>query len=253
MLLPVVQFQLLFLPGVLPILLVPLIWWLVPGGAPAGGAEDASARRSRIMQLLAPDVRRTTILFWVASFLSFALLFSSTAWLPTVMVRLGYDLGSALEFMLAFTTGAVVGGIALAAIADRGHQRTVTWGMFALAAVALFVLSTPQPRPILLVAAALAGIGSQAVQSMIMACQSAFYPPHVRGTALGASNAVGRLGAILGPTYLSIVTSLDGSPRAPFFAFIVLAVLGAIAIALLPRHLESSSEPVPAPAAGTAV
>lgn len=248
-LLPEVHFQLLFLPGVLPILVVPLIWRFVPAGSPSEGPAGPMIQRNRVLQLLAPDLRRTTILFWVASFLSFALLFSSTVWLPTVMVRAGYDLGSALEFTIAFTVGAVIGNVALAPIADRGHLKVVTLGMFVIAAIALLALSTPQPRPILLVVSALAGVGAQAVQSMIISCMGAFYPPRLRGTGLGVGTGVGRLGAIAGPIYLSVVTSFSDAARAPFFAFIVIAILGAIVISLLPRKLESSDEPAQAAAA----
>lgn len=250
-LLPGVHFQVLFLPGVLPILLVPLIWWLVPGEAPAGSPTEASSKRNRVFQLLAPGVRRTTILFWIAAFLSNALLFSTTIWLPTVMVRAGYDLGSSLEFLIAFTIGATFGGIAVAPIADRGHLRTVTFSLFVLAAIALFVLSTPQPRPILLVVSALAGLGSLSSLNMIIACMSAFYLPALRGTGLGIGLGIGRIGAIVGPAYLSIVTSLTDAPNAPFIAVIVVAILAAIVTALLPRNLAPSSEHFAAPARAT--
>ena len=248
-LLPTVHFQLLFLPGVVPILLIPFIWWLVPGGATAGGPVRGKAPRNRFGQLLAPEIRRTTILLWVAMFMSLALLYSTTAWLPTVMVRSGYDLSSSLEFMITFTLGATVGLVVLATVADRGYLRWVTMGTFVVGAVALFVLSTPQPRPLLLLASALAGVGAMGCQNMVTASVTAFYPPTLRGTALGVAFAVGRLGAILGPVLISLVTILVPAPRAPFFAFIVIAILGAIVVAMLPRQFESSAGLVPAPAA----
>jgi MFS transporter, AAHS family, benzoate transport protein len=248
-LLPTMDFQVLFFPGVLPLLLVPIVWWLVPGGIPAGGPVHGKAPRNRFRQVLAPEIRRTTILFWVAMFMSLALLYSTTAWLPTVMLRSGYDLSSSLEFMIAFSVGALVGGVWLAVVADRGYLRAVTMGTFLLAAVALFVLSTPQPRPLLLLASALAGIGSMGCQAMVVACVTAFYPPTVRGTGLGLALAIGRLGAILGPILISLIASLSTAPRAPFFAFIAIAILGAIVITLLPRKLEPSTRPVAARAA----
>ncbi len=243
-LLPAVHFQWLFLPGVLPVLLVPFIWRLVPGGAPAGGSARGKAPRNRFGQLFAPEIRRTTILLWVAMFMSLALLYSTTAWLPTVMLRSGYDLSSSLEFMIAFTAGGLLGLFWLAMIADRGYLRWVTVGTFLIGAVSLFVLSTPQPRPLLLLASALSGLGAMGCQGMVVACVSAFYPPNVRGTALGVALAVGRLGAILGPVFLSLITILTPEPRAPFFAFIGIAILGAIVVALLPSRFESVAEAV---------
>lgn len=249
LLLPDVHFQWLFLPGVLPIVLVPLIWWLVPAGSPAAGPVEATASRNRVSQLLAPGVRRTTILFWCATFLSLALIYSTSSWLPTVMVSAGYDVGSSLEFFTTFTAGAVIGSLALSLIADRGHLRAVVLGTFVLAAVALFVLSTPQPRPLLLVVSALAGLGSLGCQNMLVACMSTFYPPHLRGTGLGFCLGVGRLGAIFGPTYVAVVTGVVDSYRAGFYAFIALAVLGALIVALLPRTFAPPADPATAIAA----
>jgi AAHS family benzoate transporter-like MFS transporter len=249
LLLPDVHFQWLFLPGIVSIIIVPFISRMVPAKVPAADPVEARVPRNRVSQLFAPEIRRTTILFWGAAFMSMALLFSTTSWLPTVMMKAGYDLSSSLEFLTTFTAGAVIGGLVLSPIADRGHLRLVTFGTFVLAAIALFVLSTPQPRPLLLGVSALAGLGSLGCQNMLVSCMSAFYPPHLRGTGLGVGLGVGRLGAIFGPAYVAVVTGSVVSPRAGFFAFIMLAILGAIIVAMLPRHLTSPGEPVPTQAA----
>ncbi|MEU2283016.1 MFS transporter [Streptomyces sp. NPDC013178] len=252
LLLPDVHFQWLFLPGAVPVVIVPLIWRLVPAAPPAQEPALTTARRNRVAQLLTPQFRRTTILFWAATFMSMALVYSTSSWLPTVMVKAGYDLGSSLDFLMAFTLGAVVGGLVLSPIADRGHLRIVTLGTFLLAAIALLVLSTPQPRPLLLVVSALAGLGSLGCQNMVAACMTACYPPRLRGTGLGVGLGVGRIGAMVGPAYLSVVTGAFDSHLAGFYAFMVPAVLGASVIALLPRRLAPpSTEPVVPPATAT--
>ncbi|MFC6880794.1 MULTISPECIES: MFS transporter [Actinomadura] len=245
LLLPETPFQRLFLFGAVPIILVPLIWRVIPAGPPSHDAAHGRtpAGRNRVLQLLVPESRRTTVLFWVAAFMSMALVFSTTAWLPTVMMKSGYDLGSSLEFSIAFTLGASFGGLGVSLLGDRGRLKLVTFGCFLLAAVALFVLSTPQPRPLLLVMSALAGLGSLGCQNMVIACMTAFYPPRLRGTGLGVGLGVGRLGAIVGPTYLSIATDTFSSHRAGFFAFMVPAVLGAATIAMLGREPSASADP----------
>ncbi|XNL76235.1 hypothetical protein K8Z49_37705 [Actinomadura madurae] len=91
--------------------------------------------------------------------MSMVLVFSTTVWLPTVMVKNGYNLRSSLEFLIVFSVGASLGGLLVALLADRGHLKFVTVGIFVLAAVSLLVLSSNQPRPVLLVVSALAGSG----------------------------------------------------------------------------------------------
>ncbi|MFC0041534.1 MFS transporter [Actinomadura rayongensis] len=239
-LLPGHPFQTLFWIGVLPILLIPLIWRIVPSGALRPSARVSVTAQAA--ELFTRTTARGTVLLWVATFMSMALVYSTTAWLPTVMVKNGYNLGSSLEFLTAFTVGASLGGLLVALLADRGHLKAVTAGTFALAAVALLALSSNQPRPVLLVVSALAGLGSLGCQNMIIACMSAFYRPHLRGTALGVGLGVGRLGAIVGPSYVSAATALVVSPRAGFVAFMIPAVLGAAVVALLPRTLAPAPE-----------
>ncbi|MFB4302145.1 MFS transporter [Actinomadura sp. NTSP31] len=243
LLLPDLHFQWLFLVGALPVLLVPAIRRMVPDApvGPAGNGRD----RARLPELFTSGNGRTTVLFWGASFMSMALVYSTTAWLPAVMVKSGYDLGSSLEFTIAFTIGATAGGLGGSVVADRGHLKTVTLAGFVLAAVALFVLSTPQPHVLLLAVSALAGLGTLGGQNMVIACMTAFYPARLRGTGLGFGLGVGRLGAIAGPSYVAVATDLFTSSKAGFFAFMVPAVLGAAVVAGLPR-ISAPSPRVPA-------
>ncbi|MFD3427379.1 MFS transporter [Nocardia fluminea] len=230
------DFQTLFLIGAFPVVLVPLILWVVPATTPH---QVHGQQPRRAAELFTPARRKATVLFWIATFASMALVYSTTAWLPVVMVRSGYSLNSSLEFMIAFTLGAAGGGVLMALLADRGHLKVVTIASLSIAAVALLVLSTNQPRPLLLAISALAGLGSLGCQSMIISYISAYYPAHLRATALGFGLGVGRIGAIAGPSYLSVATALITSPRAGFFAFMVPAAIGAITVTFLPRPQSS--------------
>ncbi|MDL4813280.1 MFS transporter [Actinomadura opuntiae] len=255
LLLPGLHFQWLFLFGAVPALLVPVIWRMVPAGRTADAdTGEAGRERTRLAELFVPGSRRGTVLFAVTSFMSMVLVFSTTSWLPTVMMKSGYDLSSSLEFSIAFTIGASVGGLGVSLLADRGHLKFVTLGSFLLAAAALYTLSTPQPRPVLLVVSALAGLGSLNGLNLLISCMSAFYRPRLRGTGLGFGLGVGRIGAIAGPSYVSAVTALVASPKAGFVAFMVPAVLGAATLALLPRRLSPpAGDPVSAPEAAPVV
>jgi len=238
-----VHFQTLFLPGLLGLLLLPLVWVTVP----ADPVVREEPPYQRFAEVLAPRFRRTTVLYWLAGFMGLALVYSTSSWLPTTMVKAGYDLGSSLDFTLAFTLGAGLGTMGVALLADRISPQLAALGCFALAVVTLFVLSTPQQHWVLIAVSALAGIGALGVQNMLIASMAAFYPARVRGAGLGLALAVGRAGAILGPTYVGVVTGMSTSPKAGFYAFMVLALLGAVAVAAVPRRRQV--EPVPEPTA----
>lgn len=247
-LLPEWDFRTLFLFGAVPLALIPVVWRLVPAVVrehPAQGALDGTKAAAmsptaephdsanRLRQLLAPMYRRSTLLFWAATFAGLVIVYGASTWLPTLMVDSGYDLGSSLEFSIAFNVGAVIGTIGAALVADRGLLKVSTIVSFLLAAVAMITLSTPQPRPLLLVASAVAGFGALGTQALVNIYVAHAHPARLRGTALGFSLGAGRVGAIVGPSYLAAVTVLISSSKAGFYAFVVPALLGAVLIGLM--------------------
>ncbi|MGW0937534.1 MFS transporter [Streptomyces sp. NPDC002666] len=257
-LLPEWDFRILFLFGVIPLLLIPVVWRLVPAAvqerpaaAEAATAPDAEPEASgnRLRQLLGPAYRRSTLLFWAATFCGLVIVYGASTWLPTLMVDNGYDLSSSLEFSIAFNAGAVVGTLGAALVADRGLLKISTIVSFSLAAVAMITLSTPQPRPVLLAASAVAGFGALGTQALVNIYVAQAHPARLRGTALGFSLGVGRVGAIVGPSYLAAVAVLIASSKAGFYAFVVPAFLGALLIGLL---RSGSRTPVPTPTGASA-
>ncbi|MFB7653433.1 MULTISPECIES: MFS transporter [unclassified Streptomyces] len=265
-LLPAWDFRSLFLFGVLPLVLVPLVWRLVPAKAedapepraaataPVLSDEVRDVSANRLGQLLTPQYRRATLLFWAATFTGLVLVYGAGTWLPTLMVKAGYDLSSSLEFAIAFNAGAVIGTIGAAVIADRGFLKAATVTSFVLAAVAMITLSTPQSRPVLLIASAVAGLGALGTQNLVNIFVARSYPAHLRGTGLGFSLGVGRIGAIVGPSYLAAVTVMISSPKAGFYAFVIPALLGAALTAMFAgTRRERATEPAakdPATATG---
>ncbi|MFB7087820.1 MFS transporter [Streptomyces sp. NPDC056296] len=264
-LLPAWDFRSLFLFGVLPLVLVPIVWRLVPAKAEDAPEPEAAATTpelsdegrgvsaNRLGQLLTPQYRRATLLFWAATFTGLVLVYGAGTWLPTLMVKAGYDLSSSLEFAIAFNAGAVIGTIGAAVIADRGFLKAATVTSFVLAAVAMITLSTPQSRPVLLIASAVAGLGALGTQNLVNIFVARSYPAHLRGTGLGFSLGVGRIGAIVGPSYLAVVTVMISSPKAGFYAFVIPALLGAALTAMFAgTRRERVAEPAAKdPAAAT--
>ncbi|WP_329024242.1 MFS transporter [Streptomyces sp. NBC_00690] len=255
-LLPEWDFRTLFLFGVIPLVLIPVVWRMVPGSiddqtshatstAEPEPAPERTTSANRLGELLTPRYRRLTLLAWASTFVGLVIVYGASTWLPALMVEAGYDLRSSLEFAIAFNAGAVIGTIGAALIADRGFLKLATMASFLLAGVAMIVLSTPQARPLLLLASAVAGFGALGSQTLINIFVARSHPAHLRGTALGFSLGVGRVGAIVGPSYLAAVTVLISSPKAGFYAFVVPAILGAALIGLLHSAPREATKPQP--------
>lgn len=231
-------FRTLFAVGALPLVtLVPLAIWLLPE-SPSFERQRGGRARGGVAQLVKGRAAVATALFVVANFCGFLLVFGLNTWLPQLMRGVGYELGSALAFLLVLNVGAIAGGLGGSALADRYGSRWVATVLFAAAVLALALIAVPLPTVVLYLLVFVAGAATTGNQIVVYGYVAAHYPPARRATALGLSSGIGRLGAVTGPL-------LGGSLLAAGFGlgwnvgvFALVAVVGAVACALVPRPVE---------------
>jgi MFS transporter, AAHS family, benzoate transport protein len=258
--------------GAVPLVIVlPLAWRFLPesvGYLLAKGRDDEAEalaarygvdlpalREERAAAVGTPGPRAlfrrgtvaATLLFGAASFCGLLLVYGLNTWLPQIMRQAGYPLGSALTFLLVLNLGAIVGTIAASVLADRLGPKPVTVAAFLLATACLMVLSQRVGTGLLLVAVAVAGLGSVGTQILVNGYVAVHYPASIRATALGWALGVGRAGAIVGPLFGGWVLASGIGFEWNFYGFAVPALAGALLIGLVPR-LRGNTPPAVAPA-----
>jgi MFS family permease len=175
----------------------------------------------------------------VASFMGLLLVYGLNTWLPKIMGEAGYSIQAGTGLLLALNLGAVVGLLIAGALSDaRGNKPTVLlW--FGLAAVFLALLSIKlHSTSLVYVAVLLSGVFVFSAQVLVYAFVGHLYPPEVRGTALGMSAGVGRVGAIVGPSLGGALVTAGVAYPWGFYAFAVAAVLAVLALATVPAHMD---------------
>jgi MFS transporter, AAHS family, benzoate transport protein len=243
----------MFVIGALPaLLLVPLMWRYLPEStaflrARAGLADEQSAAAkpaSPVSTLFHAGLARSTVAFWVTSFMGLLLVYGLNTWLPQIMRSAGYELGAALALLLVLNVGAVIGLLVAGRVADRiGNRRsTVIW--FALAALFLALLSIRLPGIGVYVSVLLAGVFVFSAQVLVYAYVGHVYPASARGTAMGAASGVGRLGAISGPLIGGWLLTAGLAYPWGFYIFAVVAAIGALSVAMVNRD-PAPDEPLP--------
>lgn len=211
---------------------------------PASETGPAGALR----YLLGPRRLRPLVLFSIASFAGLLLVYGLNTWLPEIMRSAGYPLGSSISFLLVLNLGAVVGSIGAAALADRVGSRIAVTVAFVAAVVTLIGLSLQPQAALLYVFVALAGLGSIGTQILVNGYAAAYFPAWTRGTAVGVTLGVGRLGAVLAPLMVGFIIESGLSFEWNFYAFLLAAALGLVAILLIPRVHKTASPPAATPA-----
>lgn len=244
-------FRWLFAIGALPLItLVPLALLLLPETQSYSAAQRSNslARTNRWKEILALFRGRAalgTSLFVITNFCGFLLVFGLNTWLPQLMREAGYELGSALVFLMVLNVGAVIGGIWGSSVADRYGSRWVATILFILAAASLALLALPLPTAILYGLVAVAGASTVGTQIVVYGYVATHYPQSRRATALGVSSGLGRLGGVAGPLIGGIILGAGLGLGASAGTFAAVAGIGALAAALAAPALHRTAAAAP--------
>ncbi|MFE7278220.1 MFS transporter [Streptomyces sp. NPDC057623] len=166
--------------------------------APAG-ERPATNRRHSLANLFRGGEWGQTLLYWSASFGGLLLVYGVATWLPTLMRGEGYNLGSALTFVVLFNLGGIVGMLVAGRAADRFGAPQISAIWFALTAAGVFLLSVRMPLALTFTVVFLTGVFLNSAQTMIYATVSIRSRPENRATAVGWTSGMGRFGAVFGP------------------------------------------------------
>jgi MFS transporter, AAHS family, benzoate transport protein len=226
--------------GVAGLLFLPIFWLKLPESESylRSRAEPATRpRAARTADVVRGSYLRISIGLWVASFMGLLLVYGLNTWLPKIMGEAGYSIEAGTTLLLVLNIGAVTGLLVAGRLADsRGNKPTVlAW--FGIAAVCLALLSIKLESNALVLAAVLVtGVFVFSAQVLVYAFVGHLYPDDLKGTALGLSAGVGRVGAIVGPSITGALVTAGIAYPWGFYVFAGAALLAVLALALVPAH-----------------
>lgn len=194
------------------------------------------------------EYRRLAVGTCIANFSVHVASLGIVAWATVYLTGKGFTLNQALHTVVAGNLLAVGGALASAYVVELLGSRKLligcmilTLGCIALAAVELAVLNGPPDSMIvLLVQAELA-----AAMFLIGMCMTTLwtimahgYPPEHRGTGIGASLTLGRVGILVILLSGGALVGVDPHTLFPFFGVVAVALVGTLIGALIiDRHV----------------
>ncbi len=206
-------------------------------GAQQAPQAGPKGRMAAITALFAPGTRWATPLLWIASFAGLLLVYGVSTWLPELMRATGYSLSSSVTFLMVINAGGIVGMLIAGRTADRFGPVKVSALWFLLTAVGTFLLRAQLPLGAAYVVVFITGVWLFSAQVMVYAATSRVYAPRERATGLGWVTGIGRTGAVVGPALGGAVLA-GGDASLGFTTFAVTAVLGAVAVSLVPLFVH---------------
>ncbi|MCC3278342.1 MULTISPECIES: MFS transporter [unclassified Arthrobacter] len=284
-LLPAFGWRAVIAVGALPVVILPVVAYLLPESleylvskgritqakalaarqnipnynpAPPARGTAAIPWREVMATMFSKRFLRSTVFFWISLFCGMVLVYGLNTWLPQIMRKAGYDLGSSLTFLLVFSLASAIGGLVLGYAADRVGQKRILVVFYILGAAGILLLMFPNSMVVNLAFVAFAGIGSISTSLVLTGYIADYYPAATRATATGWALSFARIGAISGPIIGGWIAGAGVPFEWNFAVFAVIGLVAAGAVAMIPKRVPQldglaadTAVPAASPAAGS--
>lgn len=234
-----------YLGGLLPIIVIPLMIFLLPESKEylksqnLTQAEKDAAPQASFKDLFNADNLLRTCAIWVSYFFTLMVVYIMLSWLPSLFMELGFTRKEGSTAQFYFMVSATIGTVILGMLTDRWKKAYVIVLMYGGILAGLFALNAASSLTQMYMAAALVGAFVIGCQGVLYAFGSIVYPTAMRGTGVGVASAVGRVGAMLGPTIAGAILTAGYGAAGVISAAIPCIIISAIFMLVLVRRLKA--------------
>ncbi|MGY5956500.1 aromatic acid/H+ symport family MFS transporter [Kosakonia sp. BK9b] len=251
--------------GALPLLLLPLMTWLLPEStlnlvvrnAPGeqiatllnrmGGTFTATTlftlhspavkHHGTITELFRHGFARGTVILWLTYFMGLFVIYLLNGWLPTIMRSGGISLEQAAIIAGMFQLGGPLGGIIVGALMDKLHAKWVIGVVYSLGCACLVMQGFFTLTGVALgVVIFITGMCINGAQNGLQVYSPAYYPTAIRATGVSWMHGIGRTGAILSSTLGGVLMGAFPGQSSIFFILALPALFAAVCIVLHRNH-----------------
>jgi AAHS family 3-hydroxyphenylpropionic acid transporter len=164
------------------------------------------SREERWRALFGRGQIMTTLLLWLAFFVTAATSYLLINWMPTFLAHAGLDHHQVAMGMIGLAIGGACGPSVLAGLMRPGRTRMVVCLAYGGIVCGLTYLIVA-PRSVIFLSCGIAftGFFTGGTQALLFGIVGAFYPAAARGTGVGSAVAVGRVGSGTGPALAGVM------------------------------------------------
>lgn len=217
--------------GVLPLLLLPAMWVLMPDSRAAGAAQ--AGRPGAVQALFGEGRLLITLLAWFTFGMTLLVLYLLLNWLPSLVAAKGLGGVGGAGAAFAFNAGSIVGAWGIGFLVDRMGPRIPIIAAYPCLALAMVGLAGAESLVPVLVLAGLAGFFLLGAQYSLYGIIPLYYPGVARGLATGAAIAVGRLGSIAGPLVAGHLLGQGWGPAGVAMAMVPVAISAGLSATIM--------------------
>jgi MFS family permease len=209
--------------------------------------EDAApetpvpARKTRALDVLSARYLGGTLMLWLLFVAMLTISYCLNSWLPTLLVKVGWDERFAALSVSIFSLGGIVAALGVGVLIDRfGAMRTLL-SFLTLSTVLLFVVgqvlasASAEMLMALLAACGFFVLGAYGGVNVVLA---SFYPDDLRAVGIGWAKSIGRLGTVIAPVLIGAGLSAGIAETSIMSLFAVPAVIAALSLITIAAQLR---------------
>ncbi|WP_297427164.1 3-(3-hydroxy-phenyl)propionate transporter MhpT [uncultured Acinetobacter sp.] len=236
-----------YLGGLLPIIVIPVMMWLLPESKEYLKAKDlaaqapvgSAAQGGSFADLFNSQNLLRTLFIWVSYFFTLMVVYIMLSWLPSLFQELGFSRKEGATAQFYFMVTATIGTIILGMLTDRWKKSYVIILMYGGILAGLIALNAAGSLTQMYLASALVGAFVIGCQGVLYAFGGIVYPTEVRATGVGVASAVGRVGAMLGPAIAGSLLTAGFGATGVISAAIPCIIISAVFMLILVKRMQT--------------
>ena len=197
-------------------------------------AASPSGASAGLTKLLAPAMRRTTLLIWLLFFLVMFGFYFVMSWTPKLLVSAGLSAQQGITGGVLLSVGGIFGAALIGGLSSRWPLTRVL-SLFMLITAGLLVVFVGSGSSVMaaLGLGLLIGLFSNGCVAGLYALSPVVYDASVRATGVGWGIGIGRIGAILSPIVAGFLLDAGWQPLHLYGVFAIVFVVAAGCLLLL--------------------
>lgn len=210
-------------------------WLSTDPVACAGGTQGG------ITVLFRGELAVMTLLVWSTYLLNTMALYGLSSWLPSLLVKQGFSLVKSYGYSMVQAGGSAIGGFLLGCAMDRfGRKQGLALSYF-LGGLSVVFFGMATTNLYLLAAGAATGVFVVGTPTALNVVCSEVYPTSVRSTGVASTQAVARIGSILGPMLGGLLQTLGFTFHQFFLLFAIPCFLCMLLVIFYPVNVRGET------------
>jgi MFS family permease len=193
--------------------------------------EEKHRKGNPVAHLLIGGLARSTLLIWSSFFLLMFAFYFVLSWTPKLLVQAGLSSQQGITGGVLMNLGGIIGGTLFGLLSTKLKLRNLTAAYLILTAVGLALFGMYATNLTMAFAIALF-IGFFIFGSMagLYALAPILYPAVIRTTGMGWSIGIGRIGAIIAPTFVGFLLDSGWQAADLYYAFTIPLILAMLTV-----------------------